>query len=117
MGYFSYTCAKCDKSILAPRNGYARFSRATLFFPDGTATSGTYDGYGRLEDVYDEEVSEQVEETLVDGRVVKLVHTHCVEKGDTFESLPENGGCPNQGVFFGCRELEDIFGAPDTRAL
>ena len=113
MGFFSYECAKCAKSVLAPTMGYKSFSEATLFFPDGRQASGTYDGYGGIDGDYDCEDMDEVQDLLQDGREVKLVHTGCVEAQDSFKSLPLSGHCAKQGYFFTEEDLTRVFGPPE----
>ena len=49
MGFFSYECQGCNRSVLAPYGGAdPRLSHTVVIKPDGSTFAGTYDGYGRV---------------------------------------------------------------------
>lgn len=107
MGFFSWTCAKCEKSVLSGFAGYRKFSEAIAFFEDGTKLAGTYDGYGGMGGWSNDDR---------DLHEAKIVHAHCHD-GEGYDDIPHSKTCPNQGFFFDRRELEQTFGDPDLSEL
>jgi hypothetical protein len=114
MGYFSWTCAKTKKPILAPVNDWfgRNFSKVVVVRKDGKTMEGSYDGYGRVEcdDFTIEDVSEKINIKF------KLVLQSFYNE-ETFAELGKNERDPRQGFFFEDQELIQIFGSPPEEEL
>ena len=104
MGFFSWRCAKSDKHVMAEvavRNTPWEFaSGVVVLFKNGDRVSGTYDGYGRVDEFelidYPEERWRMVIEKFYDG--------------ETFEQLAQNKYDQGQGFFYNDGDLEEEFG-------
>lgn len=74
-------------------------SQVFVFFDNGDRISGTYDGYGRVDNFELIELSE---------RRWRMVIQKYYD-GETFEQLPVNKFDPGQGWFYNDEDLEEIF--------
>ena len=112
MGFFSWTCAKSKKPILAGvhNDWYSHeFSRVTAVYPNGDRISGRYDGYGRIETASGSEID--VAESMDMGKAPKLVLTHFYDN-EKWSDLSKNESDRGQGYFYGNDEMEEMFGLP-----
>jgi hypothetical protein len=103
MGFFSWKCAKSNKPVMAgmgvANSPWDFASKVFVFFDNGDRISGTYDGYGRVDDF---------ELTEIDERRWRMV----IQKyysGETFSQLAKNDYDPGQGWFYNDEDLEEIF--------
>lgn len=114
MGFFSWTCAKCGKSIM---NGYAvhdnghrpaRDCEAVLVTPDSVHATSCYQGYGVIGvDVYawcgDGSRDLGIDRHYGDApcppnRVIKVLHQRCYT-GQAYEDLPASKNSLGQGYW------------------
>ena len=51
MGFFSKTCAKTNLPVVADCKGYPKLNEIIVLYPDGKRLEGSYDGYGRVNDI------------------------------------------------------------------
>lgn len=51
MGFFSKTCAKTNLPVVADCKGFPKLNEIVVLYPDGTKLEGSYDGYGRVNDI------------------------------------------------------------------
>lgn len=111
MGFFSWRCAECGRSIMNMYVDSAEGPAVRAIHKDGRVVRGVYDGYGRIEtDADSEPYAEGKTVELVDGdwnvayvesdetSRAKLVHAQCYT-GQSFDELRHNERCPNQGYF------------------
>jgi len=103
MGFFSWTCAKSKKPVMADcgvRNSPWEFaSEVVVLFKNGDRITGSYDGYGRVNGF------ELVD--LDESRWRMVIQQYY--DNETFDQLEENGYDPGQGWFYGNNELAQIF--------
>jgi len=103
MGFFSWTCAKSKKPVMADcgvRNSPWEFaSEVVVLFKNGDRISGSYDGYGRVDGF------ELVD--LDESRWRMVIQQYY--DNETFDQLEENGYDLGQGWFYGNNELAQIF--------
>jgi hypothetical protein len=104
MGFFSWQCAKSNKPVMAEvavRNTPWQFaSDVVVLFKDGGRLTGTYDGYGRVDNF---ELVDYSEERW------RMVITRFYQD-ETFEQLSQNKYDQGQGFFYSDEELEEEFG-------
>ena len=104
MGFFSWQCAKSNKPVMAKvavqGTPWAFASDVIVLFNNGDRLSGTYDGYGRVDNF---ELLDYSEERW------RMVIKHFYQ-GETFEQLPRNKHDQGQGFFYSDEELEKEFG-------
>ena len=108
MGFFSWTCAKSKKPIMADcgvRNSPWEFaSKVVVVYRHGSRINGAYDGYGRVQTFkYGD-----VDLTELGPNEWRMV----IEKyydDETFDQLERNENEPNQGWFYGNTDLARIF--------
>lgn len=104
MGFFSWQCAKSNKPVMAEvavqGTPWAFASQVIVLFKDGDRITGTYDGYGRVNNF---ELVDYPEERW--RMVIKDYYN-----GETFEELPKNKWDPAQGFFYNDEDLAGIFG-------
>lgn len=103
MGFFSWSCAKTKKPIMADcgvrKSPWEFSSRVVVLFKNGDILTGVYDGYGRVSGFELTDIPES------QWRMVILDYYN----DETFDQLEENGHEPNQGWFYGNNELAQIF--------
>jgi hypothetical protein len=106
MGFFSWKCAKSDKPVMssyAVKNTPWEFaSDVIVLFKNGDRISGTYDGYGNVND-YD---------ILNDGEHNWRMVIKSYYSGETFEQLPQNKYDQGQGFFYDDTDLKKLFPNP-----
>ena len=51
MGYFSKVCAKTNLPIVHDERGFQALNNVVALLPNGEKITGSYDGYGRVNDV------------------------------------------------------------------
>jgi hypothetical protein len=51
MGFFSKTCAKTNLPVVADCKGFPKLNEIVVLYPDGSKLEGSYDGYGRVNDI------------------------------------------------------------------
>ena len=109
MGFFSWQCAVCDKSIM---NRYTdrppKECAAVMVTPDAAHHEPSYEGYGDFGgvDAYgwvgdgdrDKGINTALGEDCPPDREIKIVHEHCYT-GQQYADLPKSKDCPNQGYF------------------
>lgn len=105
MGFFSYLCAECGRSILSPYSvdkGINEWMNvAVAHFPDGTSVAGSYDGYGG---VYDPNSDSDDDLSGCCWR-----HRSCWVKAGKPGFTKVSPGAPDQGFFFseGTHDVQD----------
>ena len=104
MGFFSWNCNGCGKSITADTGGLkddAPFnpSECVALLPNGTIISGTYDGYGRIDDF---------EIVNYDGEV-ELWHRHCWEEAGKPSYSKPSSYANDQGFFLNKEEWDEFY--------
>ena len=108
MGFFSWTCAKSKKPVMADcgvRNSPWEFaSEVVVLLKNGSKIVGSYDGYGRVMPHNGFEF-ELVYLNESDWRMVIQRYYD----NETFDQLEENGYDLGQGWFYGNNELAQIF--------
>lgn len=104
MGFFSWQCAKSNKPVMAEPAVVGspwQFScDVVVLFKNGDRISGTYDGYGRVDNF---ELVDHPEERW--RMVIKDYYS-----GETFDQLAQNKYDQGQGYFYSDEELEEFFG-------
>jgi len=104
MGFFSWRCAKSDKPVMADtavvNTSWAFASKVVVLFKNGDRITGTYDGYGRIDEF---ELVDYPEERW--RMVIKKFYD-----GETFDQLSMNKYDRGQGFFYSDEELEAEFG-------
>jgi len=112
MGFFSWTCAKTQKPILAGvfNDWFAQFSKVVIIRRDKKAIKGTYDGYGSVELASGKviDIAERI------GPKFKLVLAAFYD-GETIDQLGENEHARNQGYFWSWEMLSEVFGTPPAK--
>ena len=107
MGFFSWQCAKSNKPVMAEvavqGTPWAFACDVIVLFNNGDRLSGTYDGYGRVDNF---ELLDYSEERW--RMVIKRFY-----QGETFEQLPRNKYDQGQGFFYSDEELEEEFGVAE----
>ena len=111
MGFFSWDCAECGKSIMnkhADHDSCRRHRGITHVRPDDSL-AGEYDGYGSVagEDIYawvgDGDRDLGIEISLSSyprpaDRQIKVLHRDCYN-GQKYAELPESEMAENQGYW------------------
>ena len=104
MGFFSWQCAKSNKPVMAEvavqGTPWAFASEVVVLFKNGDRISGTYDGYGRVNEF---ELIDYSEEQW--RMVINQFYNE-----ETFKQLPQNKYDPAQGFFYNDDDLREIFG-------
>lgn len=112
MGFFSWTCAKTQKPILAGvfNDWFAQFSKVVIIRRDKKAIKGTYDGCGSVELASGKviDIAERI------GPKFKLVLAAFYD-GETIDQLGENEHERNQGYFWSWEMLSEVFGTPPAK--
>lgn len=90
MGFFSWKCAKCDKSVMNQHSCRPSDSDCILILPEKIIHEPAYDGYGVFDEIDVLQLPEDIQ--------VKLLHTRCFED-DKYQSLPESKTCDMQGYW------------------
>lgn len=94
MGFFSWDCKCCGKSIRSPYSvdeKTAWMNDAVVISPNGEVIKGEYDGYGRIES--------SLGEVELDGMEACMYHEKCWnEAGKPMEYSPSNYA-RDQGFF------------------
>ena len=112
MGFFSWNCAECGKSI---RNQYADKDHQRVHggicqvLPDDSTVEGDYEGYGSIEghDIYawigDGDRDDGIRISFSDDgpppdKLVKVLHRKC-NHGQKYADLNESPTADDQGYF------------------
>jgi len=97
MGFFSWNCKGCGRSI---RNRHANagldswMSKAVFLLKNGTRVLGEYDGYGRLDQL-------EFDDAGVDGGMSEWWHQACWEHAGKPDFSAPSGHASDQGYFTG----------------
>lgn len=120
MGFFSWNCSRCGKSIANRHSGVnAKYSRAVVILPNRILKEPSYNGYGifECEDIYellgsgDRDIGvyldcssqEELDELNITAKKpfeIKIVHEHCYNENMQYRYVRPSEGCLNQGFFF-----------------
>ena len=99
MGFFSFQCRGCKKSIRSPHSyneGEEWMNLAVCIFPNGTIVTGPYDGYGNIDQF---EIGEP--------EVGDWWHNNCYVNADHPPFQGQSDWAPDQGYFIDDEEEED----------
>lgn len=103
MGFFSWQCAKSKKPVMSSyavqNTPWAFASKVIVLFEDGDQISGTYDGYGRVNNFEIVDIPEQ------SWRMVIQKYYN----GEKFKELEKNAYDQGQGFFYDDGDLKEIF--------
>lgn len=107
MGFFSWQCAKSNKPVMAEvavqGTPWAFASEVVVLFKNGDRISGTYDGYGRVNEFELIDYSEEQWRMVINQ----------FYNGETFKQLPQNKHDPAQGFFYNDDDLREVFGVEE----
>ena len=120
MGFFSWNCKCCDKSVLSPYcpNEVDWMNKMTMVLKTGEVLQGEYDGYGGLgnrSDIYvndyeNEDLNQYMgPEQLVlhyEGNAT-IYHTPCYEKNGEPGFVGSSDSASDQGFFLAEEDYED----------
>ena len=118
MGFFSWNCKCCDKSVLSPYcpTEFDWMNKMTMVLKTGAVLQGEYDGYGGLggrtdkyaESYEDEELNEDMgDEQLVmhfENRAT-IYHTKCYEENNNPVFAGVSTSASDQGFFVDYEKL------------
>jgi len=111
MGFFSWSCPECDRSVISV-HAITRtspevkldpeFSKATLVLPD-RVLSGEYDGYGRLDDF-------NILDNTHNGEEPHIFHTKCYALAGRpkYEETQSSPMARDQGFFLECNDYRKL---------
>ncbi len=109
MGFFSWKCAKCKKSVSNKYSAKPELSACYLVTPYTTFYETSYEGYGVFGgvDVYsllgdgdrDKGVELEFNNSANMPFQIKLVHKQCFND-DKYEELCKSNNDPDQGYFY-----------------
>ena len=106
MGFFSWKCAECNKSVMNKHSSNSADSDCVLVTPDNKYHESAYDGYGvfngagiyellgkgdRTKGIYAEPEDQPFK--------IKLLHSRCHKPSKGYDDYNESKRCPNQGFF------------------
>ena len=122
MGFFSWNCKCCDKSVLSPYcpNEVDWMNKMTMVLKTGEVLQGEYDGYGGLgnrSDKYAESYDykhEDLNENMGPEQIVlhyeenaTIYHTRCYEENDKPGFVGMSKSASDQGFFLAEEDYED----------
>ena len=103
MGFFSWRCAKSNKPVMADvavRNTpWAFASQVVVLFKNSSRITGTYDGYGRVDDFELLDLQESSWRMVIEKYY----------NSETFDQLAQNKYDQGQGFFYNDEDLEQEF--------
>ena len=120
MGFFSWNCKCCDKSVLSPYcpREVDWMNEMTMVLKTGEVLQGEYDGYGDLVNRSDKHTNDYENEDLnqymcpeqlvlhYEGNAT-IYHTRCYEKNGEPGFVGSSDSASDQGFFLAEEDYED----------